>query len=1299
MDAELNWGSRSEGGGTPPPGSVVAVTRVLVIEDRTETARILAEALRRSDDRFEVTAVASVTAGLELIDKGGLDCVLLDYRLPDGDGLDCLRRIRQKWPDLPVIMITAAGSEDVAATAMKLGASDYVVKHGNYLGRVLALVREAVVKREVSRATTRLAHGVFVGRTSEMEAVRALIDDALVGHGHLVLIEGEAGIGKTELVRQAAMYAGSRDFRVLWGRCHEKEIVPMYWPWSQIIRTCVQESSIEEPRELGTAAAAIAQLAPDLGERLGATADPSAKLEPEQARFRLFDGISSYLRNVTRRRPTLIVLDDLHEADECSLQLLQFVVRELEGAPLLVICAYRDRGSAIAGATDGAIASLRRDASFLYLSGLSENEVREQIATISGQNAPKTFVRTIFHRTRGNPLFVEEILRHLVREGVVYHDGVRWTARSAPGEMPIPDGVRDLAAKCVALLSDGCREVLSVASVIGREFELDAVATASEKTVECVGELMDEAVAGRVIVQVAGSVDEFAFAHELVPQVLYDDLPLRKRSEVHRRVAERLERLHTATLDLQAGAIAYHFFRSADADSGRKAVDYALRAARRAAELMAHEEAARLYETALTALAKSRPAETGERVEILLKMSESWWRAGEAGRARCVARQAVEISRVAGSAADFARAALTHAGELPGFRAVACDDGVVQLLEEALKVLGEGESALHARVLGRLAEEITFSHERERRRVLAKQAVEMARRFGEPSVLASVLKNMHWALWTPDKLEKRLALANEFVSLARTVGDQSMQFDGHLFRCFAKLELGGMPAVLEEFAACSRLALELKQPYQSSIAATAGACLALAQGRLDEVEELARRALELGRQAQNPNAGLFYAVQMGHLLWLRGRFEDLDALSEGLGQGNALLLPTLGCARAVRCCELGRLDEARFRFEELARDDFAPVPRDVAWPQNATFLAQVCASLRDAPRAAQLYAQLRPFEGRVIVLAPVLPWGAASHYLGLLAATMGRLDLARRHFEDALATNARTGCSQWLARTELAYAELLLDGGGDDERERALALLTESAQIAKALGMHLFTRRVCAVLDGARGMKATEDRLAPETRGDSAPGRERDTSRGDISDECLNVFRRESAYWTIVHEGRRCLLPDSKGLRLLAVLLDDPGREFYVFDLACGAEPVWTDVKRGPVVDRSEAGAMGIEGDLGPLLDRRATREYRHEIESLKEQLDEAVEFNDTEKACRLREQVKMFADQLAEAVGLGGRNRPIASPEDRLRQRVRKNIKAAIEAIREVNPSLGHHLDTHVKTGRYCSYSADPEHPLRWTT
>lgn len=1270
--------------------------RVLIFSSRAATAETIGEALR-GPDGYDIVIVSSAASGLDRIGAESVECVVVDDSLADCSVFDVLQRIQVHRADLPVVVLVAPEATEIPAAALK--GVIVVVKGEGFVERLVVAVRELVGRGELARATRRLAHGVFVGRDAEKTPLVHAIDRCLTGRGGVFLIEGEAGVGKTTLAQHIGNYAETRDMRVLWGRCHHQEGAPPYWLWIQVLRAALQDGTGEElQRDLGAGGAALAQLIPDLAAQRGVQSWHAGGLE-ESTLFQLFDGVTSFLIHQARRRPTLIVLDDIHWADRSSLLLLQFLGRELGNASILILCAYRYldlMGNDVAGDT---VAELRRGSSSLRLEGLSIPEVAELMAFLSEQKVPESFVRTMHRRTDGNPFFIEETLRLLLDEGILYHDGRRWTARPSLQQIPLPAGAREILERRMAHVSEQCRHTMAIAALIGRQFEADAVAHLAAQPVDAVRELIDEAVDARLVTHASRRVGSYSFRQALVQSFLHESLPAAVRADLHRRYGEYLESTHASDLSLHVSALTYHFLRATTADARAKAHQYALRAAVRAENLLAHEQAARHYETALQALSPSGGAEIVVRLEVLLKASECWWRAGETTQARRVATVAAEISHERGRAEDFARAALAYAGRQQGFGAVACDHSVVRILEEALDLLGAGESGLHARLLGRLAEEITFSEEHTRRDRLALQSVEMARRSGDHNALAAVLKNMHWALWTPEKVESRLELADEILGLAKVASDPAMQFEGHLFRCLAMLELADIASVHQELATCARLALDLRQPYNHWLVASTRVCVALAEGRLAEFVGLAHNARELGEKAHSANAALFHDVQLAHLCWLRGDFQQRMQIVRRTGENHPLLTSTIHVARAQTFAAQGMGDAARAEFERIAVDDFAGLPRNVASAMSLAYLAEACVFLGDAQRAAQLYRMLLPFQHRLIVLVPVACYGPASHYLGLLAATMADVDGARRHFEDAIELSTRLGMKQFLARSQLAYAELQVDQGEYGSVPRGL--LEQSLEICGSLDMPVLADRARAMLERcAQPPPAIRPRIDRSNNGRSHGAEQMPASsrtRTLTPAEIVIHVRREGRYWTFVRGAQITRLGDLKGVKYLLFLLRQPDVEFHVLLL--------NQLVNGPAPDSSIWAAAKGDGPDSlhgstveePLFDATGLHRIRTRRAFLKSQIEKANANNDFELASKLCTELEELEKYLAEAYGYGKKTCGRSSHYDLLRQCIQKAIKKVFDSIAPVDPYLEGHLRRNVRTGACCVYRPDPNHPVVW--
>ena len=444
---------------------------------------------------------------------------------------------------------------------------------------------------EEPRSLDSLAGGVFVGRQREMGELKGCLEDALSGRGRMVTLVGEPGIGKTRTAQELATYARLRHAQVLWGRCYEEQGVPPYWPWVQAIRSYVRDQEPEKLRsEMGAGAADIAEIVSDVNERLP-DLEPSPAPSPEAARFRLFDSITSFLKSASQSRPLVLILDDLHWADESSLLLLQFLARELTGSRLLVVGTYRDMELSRQHRLSETLAELTRERLFerVLLRGLSRDDVERFIEVTAGVAPPEGLVTDVHTQTEGNPLFVTEVVRLLVQEGELTSerakDGKSWTVR-------IPEGVREVIGRRLNRLSERCNQTLTIAAVIGRGFELRQLRPLIEDMSEDrVLEVLEEALSARVIEELPETVGRYQFAHALIQETLADEPSLTRRVRLHARIAETLESLFGTDAESHAAELAYHFAQARDVLGTEKLIEYSLMAGKRALASYAYEEA------------------------------------------------------------------------------------------------------------------------------------------------------------------------------------------------------------------------------------------------------------------------------------------------------------------------------------------------------------------------------------------------------------------------------------------------------------------------------------------------------------------------------------------------------------------------------------------------------------------------------------------------------------------------------------------------------------------------------------
>ncbi|RLC55068.1 MAG: hypothetical protein DRI30_08160, partial [Chloroflexi bacterium] len=885
---------------------------------------------------------------------------------------------------------------------------------------------------------------MFVGREKEMDELRAGLEDALSGKGRLLMLVGEPGIGKTRTSEELATYAGLRNAQVLWGKCYEGEGAPAYWPWVQVIRSYVHD---REPKELmsemGPGAADIAHVVSEVKERLPGLPEPPV-LEPEQARFRLFDSITTFLKNASKGQPIVLVLDDLHWADKPSLLLLQFLARELRGSRLMVLATYRDvelrRGHPLADA----LGELAREglSQRILLRGLTDRDVARFIEITAGITPPEALVTAVYRETEGNPFFVNEIVRLLVADGRLERpeEVKSWS-------VTIPQGVREVVGRRLDHLSEDCNSVLTIASVIGREFGLDAMERVSDVTGDRLLEVLEEAVGARVVAEVPRTAGRYSFTHALIRETLYEELSTARRVRLHRQIGEVLEGLHREALDPHLAELAHHFSEAAPGGDVDKAIDYARRAGERAAALLAYEEAAELYGLALQALDLREATDEDQRCELMLARGEALNSAGSRDQARGIFEAAAGISRELGRPDKQARAALGFAG--PWDEYGTADTVAITLLEEALAGLGSEDSTLRVRVLARLSWELFYALEREPSEECSRQALEIAQRVGDPRALGDALWRRQAAYHRPAEVQKRLQMADDLLQAARDSGVGWLAAHGHWVRMEVMMQLGDIQAVDVEIERHAQEAQESRLPSLIGFSTLLRALRALLEGRFEEAERLGREAFALGQRAQAPLLAQMYLIQLMILRWSQGRLDEMEALVRA-GAQQSPDVPAFRATLAMTYADLGREEQAKVEFEGLAVDDFSNLPSDSNLPLTLAYLAVAADFLNDARRAAALYDLLLPYAGHnIIVGAGAACLGSASRSLGILATTMGRWEDAEKHFGDALEMNASMGARPLVAWTQHDHANMLLRRDEPGDREKALELVSAALDAAQ----------------------------------------------------------------------------------------------------------------------------------------------------------------------------------------------------------------------------------------------------------
>jgi DNA-binding SARP family transcriptional activator len=1044
---------------TRPPGYLLRVEAEELDLARFERLREegrLAEALAlwRGPPLAEFASHRFAQAEVARLEELRLACLeeRIDRDLAEGrhaelvgelEGLVKQHPLRERLRSQLMLALYRSGRQAEALEGYQKARRALVDELGIEPAKALRDLHQAILRQDASldlhaaiAASAPAARSGFVGRKRELAALVAALDEVFAGHGRVCLVAGEPGIGKSRLAEELAVHARGRGARVLVGRCWEAGGAPAYWPWVQSLRAWVRETEPDElGQALGPAAVELAQILPELRELFPGLPEPGPA-ESESARFRLFDATAELLRRLAATRPLVLVLDDLHAADAPSLLLLQFVAREVAASRILVLGAYRDVDPVPGRTFSSTMTDVAREpvARRISLGGLSEEDVTEYVELTAAELASPEVAAALYAETEGNPLFVGEMVRLLAEEGL--QDEAR---------LAIPQTVRDVIARRLAHLSDECNRVLVLASVLGREFALTALEKLAEVDEDALLETLDEAMAARVVSDVPGTARQLRFAHVLIRDTLYDGLTTTRRVRLHKQAMASLELVYGEHAGPHLAELAHHALAGSELE---RALDYARRAAGRALELLAYEEAARLNRSALETLALVRPADDETRCELLVALGEAEIRAGDSRAAKAAFLEAAAIAKRLGLAHALARAAAGYGGRSMIARA-GDDDQLVPLLEAGIAALPEDEVALRATLLARLSGALRDDPSRDRRDALSRRALELARESGDGVALVHALDGRTAAILGPDTVAECVELGGELYRIATELGDRERAAHALVHRFHARVMLGELAEGAPDLDEAVRIAEELGQPAELFQVAAAQAMVALARGAFDEGERLVATAFSLGERAQPDMAVPIHALQRYTLCEFRGRLAEVaPALGKLVADYPAR--PVFRCALAQAHLRLGLLDEARAALEELACDSFSALPFDIEWLYGMSLLAETAVALDDVRSSETLYGLLVPWAGLTATDHPEGFRGAVSRYLGMLAAATGRPGEAVRHFEDALSLNEEMGVRPWLARTQTDYARTLAARG---HTERAAELREAADATFSELGM------------------------------------------------------------------------------------------------------------------------------------------------------------------------------------------------------------------------------------------------------
>ncbi len=803
--------------------------------------------------------------------------------------------------------------------------------------------------------------GRLVGRDAALAAAGSALAGAIGGAGRLLLVAGEAGIGKTALVRAVAEEAARARAQVVWAACPPGGGAPAYWPWTQVARDLAAD---------GTLPAAV--------EPLLSGIPPAEGTDHSVARFELYDGVTRALADSSRATPTMVVLDDLHWADPPSLDLLDAVARRLGGSRVLLVGTYRDveapaRLDRIAAGVDG-----------ITRGGIDAAAVVDLVTTITAVPPTARDAEQLRERTAGNPLFVRELARLMVTDG--------------PGRTPapgLPATVADTLLQRLDRLSAPCRALLEVVAVAdSADPRLLACVTGTDT--DALRQRLGEAEMARVLVDRAAA--SRPFAHDLFREAVLAGLAPADRRRVERSVADALVDL-AGSASAPAGRIAAHLVASlpgdatADPEARDLAIAWSVRAAEAASARLGHEEAVRLYRRCVD-LAPT-PS-----VAVLVGLGEAQMRAGDADAAATLLA-AADLARSGHDTEGLVRAAL----DLHQLGARGDHGELVALLEEAITAVPAG-SVEQALLLAAVSRDRRHDYGGPTDALEpAREAVAIARGLHEPRVLAQCLLALHDASWRPGAAERRLAIIEEMAAAAEAAAAPELVAQATVLRAACLLETNDPRGLVELLDYC-RQQDALGHARGRWEAASRRATHALITGAPADALAHADEAFELGRRMGIPDAYGVYGTLRWPLSLFTGRRTDLLELMEGI---------EIDVFRACFVAASHRADGD----PAVARSVAATLRWPVAYP-NATDLefaalgadALVAAGPTDQVRAC--YADLLPHAGtNVLVGGCASYWGPVDLYLGELATTLGDRTAALRHLRAAQAMATALGAPRW----------------------------------------------------------------------------------------------------------------------------------------------------------------------------------------------------------------------------------------------------------------------------------------------
>jgi len=894
-------------------------------------------------------------------------------------------------------------------------------------------MKESTAERPVETENP-LYRPVFVGREQELKQLQSAFNGAMSGQGALVMVVGEPGIGKTAICEHLSTFVNLRGGRTLWGHCYEEGSLTLpYLAFIEAMRSYVHDRDPEElKKELGSGATHVARIVSEVREII--KVEPHQTENPEEDRYHLMQSVSDFLTKAASVKPILIVLEDLHDADKGTMEMLSYVSRNLVSARLLIVGTYRDIEVDRNHPLSGALAELRRASNFnrMLLRGLNVNEVKRMMENITNETIPVGLADAVYRQTEGNPLFIQEVVRYLTEEQLLKKENGKTITDKTPLEMNIPEGLKDVIGRRLSNLSDECNKLLSVAAVIGRDFRTDVLQKVCGLSEDEVFNSIESAKRVGVVEEHTslGAATTYRFTHAFFKTILYEENIAPRRMRLHQQVAQVLEEVYANRLQDHAGELADHFSYSTEPSDLTKAVHYGEMAARQALAVYAYGEHVRLLEHVLKVQEVLDPDDIEKRCDLLRRLSNALTISGEPRRA--LNTELPEAFNLAESINDtyrasrvclYAMVALANYGttlvaDTPEFarwveRAdrYAAPDTVDRAWADAFM------GTMYC-VRGRYEEGVK----------LLGRAVTLSRKLGKTNAYWMSVHMYSQYAAAPKRLEERLLLAEELALIPRT-GINTTTLGTALFHMGSTfLEAGKREKAEELFNEMKNLSERSAQPMLELLVLRGDLIMATLDGRLEEAVEISQNMQSSGEEvglSEFASAAAAYFSLTPHIH--TGRFEEAYRLAQ--------LLPTVPSMVASALClaHMRQKEEANQILEELVVQPSLTETEDNETPAYILAMLLDAAVATNHEKAAEIL--LKRLAGSDVQSTCYFCMTCILRHLGAAASLMNKAEDARNYYREGLEVATNMNFRPELALTRLGIAELLLKHFPDEKAE------------------------------------------------------------------------------------------------------------------------------------------------------------------------------------------------------------------------------------------------------------------------